>query len=58
MTLDQCTKNYDHMNLGHGDMAWDKQISYFGPNFALYLYRGSKDFKKFSKKNSKNKKSN
>ena len=36
MTLEQCTKNYNHMRLGNGDMAWDKQTNYFGPNFALY----------------------
>ena len=49
MTLEQCTKNYNHMRLGNGDMAWDKQTNYFGPNFALYPPAGALTIKNFKK---------
>ena len=46
MTLEQCTKNYDNVRLGHGDMAWDKTDKLFWAKFCpLRLYRGSKDQK-------------
>ena len=49
MTLEQCTKNYDHVRLGRGDMSWDKQTNYFGPNFALYASIGTLKIKNFKK---------